>query len=154
MSEEWRDRRVDDEAGIDRVLDGMRRVAVLGIRSEKAANRPAHYVPAYLQSAGLEVIPVPVYDPEVTQILGQPVYRRVADIPGEVDVVDVFRRPEDIPAHLDDILAKRPKAVWFQSGIRHDPSAERLAREGIWVVQDRCLMVEHRRWGWSHPVTG
>ena len=154
MSEEWRDRWVEDEDGIDRVIEGMHRVAVLGIRSEKAANRPAHYVPAYLQSAGLEVIPVPVYEPEVTQILGQPVFRRVADIPGEVDVVDVFRRPEDIPAHLDDILAKRPKAVWFQSGIRHDPSAERLAREGIWVVQDRCLMVEHRRWAWSHPATG
>ena len=120
MSEEWRDRWVEDEGGIDRVLEGMRRVAVLGIRSEKAAHRPAHYVPAYLQSAGLEVIPVPVYEPEVTQILGQHVYRRLADIPGEVDVVDVFRRPEDIPAHLDDILAKRPKAVWFQSGIRHD----------------------------------
>lgn len=151
MKEDWRVRLVEDDAGVDRVLAGMRRVAVLGIRSEKASDRPAHYVPAYLQSAGLEVIPVPVYEPEVTQILGQPVYRRVADIPGDVDVVDVFRRPEDIPAHLDDILAKRPKAVWFQSGIRHEPSAERLAQEGIWVVQDRCLMVEHRRWSWTRP---
>jgi hypothetical protein len=76
------------------------------------------------------------------------VYRRVADIPGDVDLVNVFRRSEDVPPHLDDILAKKPKAVWMQSGIRHDEVAERLARAGIDVVQDRCLMVEVRR----HPM--
>ena len=142
----WKGRIVEDQAGIDRILAGARRIAVLGIRSEKVAHRPAHYVPAYLQEAGLEVIPVPVYEPEVVEILGRPVCRRIGDVPGEIDIVDVFRRPEDIPPHLEDILGKRPRAVWFQTGIRHDPSAERLAREGIWVVQDRCLMVEHRRW--------
>lgn len=149
MTESWHERILDDEAGIDRILAGARRIAVLGIRSEKVAQRPAHYVPAYLQEAGLEVIPVPVYEPEVVKILGRPVYRRIGDVPGEIDIVDVFRRPEDIPPHLEDILGKRPAAVWFQTGIRHDPSAERLAREGIWVVQDRCLMVEHRRWAAS-----
>jgi len=142
----WTSRILEDQAGIDRLLAGARRIAVLGIRSEKVAHRPAHYVPAYLQEAGLDVIPVPVYEPEVVEILGRPVYRRIRDVPGEIDIVDVFRRPEDIPPHLEDILAKRPRAVWFQTGIRHDLSAESLAREGIWVVQDRCLMVEHRRW--------
>jgi predicted CoA-binding protein len=68
----------------------------------------------------------------------------LVDIPGEIDLVDVFRRAEDIGAHVEDILAKQPRAVWFQSGIRHDEIAERLARAGIKVVQDRCLMVEHR----------
>ena len=89
-------------------------------------------------------MPVPVYYPEATHILGLKVYRRLADIPGELDMVDVFRRAQDIPPHLEDILAKRPRSVWFQSGIRNDAAAERLARAGIKVVQDRCLMVEHR----------
>ena len=90
---------------------------------------------------------MPVYYPEVTEILGRRVYRRLADVPGDIDLVDVFRRPHDIPAHLDDIIAKRPKAVWFQSGIRHDAAAETLARAGIDVVQDRCLMIELRAIG-------
>jgi len=88
---------------------------------------------------------VPVYYPEVTEILGRPVFRKLADIPGPIDLVDVFRRPGDLRQHVEDILAKRPRAVWFQSGIRHDEIAETLAVAGIKVVQDRCLMVEHRR---------
>jgi predicted CoA-binding protein len=72
------------------------------------------------------------------------VYRRLIDIPGAIDLVDVFRRSHDINGHVEDILAKRPKAVWFQSGIRNGEVAETLARAGIKVVQDRCLMVEHR----------
>jgi hypothetical protein len=91
------------------------------------------------------VIPVPVHDVKVQKILGQRVYRRLTDIPDELDLVDVFRRSEDIPGHLDDLLAKRPTAVWFQSGIRTDEVAESLAHAGIKVVQDRCLMVDHRR---------
>jgi len=91
------------------------------------------------------VIPVPVYYPEVKEILGRPVHRKVAEVPGQVDLVDVFRRPADIPSHLDDLLAKRPRAVWFQLGIRNDAAAEVLARAGIQVVQDRCLMVDWRR---------
>jgi predicted CoA-binding protein len=78
---------------------------------------------------------------------GQKVYRRLTDIPGEIDMVNVFRRPADIPPHVDDIIAKRPKAVWFQSGIRNEEAAERLARVGIDVVQDRCLLVELKRVG-------
>ena len=76
--------------------------------------------------------------------MGQKVFCRLAGIPGELDLVDVFRRSKDIPSHLDDMLAKRPRVVWFQSGIRNDEGAETLAH-GIKVVQDRCLMVEHRR---------
>jgi predicted CoA-binding protein len=120
-------------------------VAVLGIRSENHAGRPAYYVPATLAAAGLEIVPVPVYEPECTEILGRPVFRSLADIPGPIDLVDVFRRPSDIPSHVDDILAKRPPAVWFQSGIRNDAVAETLARAGIKVVQDRCLMVDYGR---------
>lgn len=140
VAHDWRDHLVDDDQGVQRILHGTRRVAVLGIKMEPG--KPAYYVPEYVQRSGLEVIPVPVYYPDATEILGQKVYRRVADIPGEVDLVDVFRRPSDIDAHVDDIIAKKPKAVWFQLGIRNAAAAERLARAGIDVVQDRCLMVE------------
>jgi uncharacterized protein len=122
-----------------------KRIAVLGIKTEAQADQPAFYVPRYLAAAGFEVIPVPVYYPEATTILGKRVYRKLIDIPGEIDLVDVFRRSHDINGHVQDILAKKPKAVWFQSGIRNDPVAEQLAKAGIKVVQDRCLMVEHRR---------
>ncbi len=126
------------------LIAATRRIAVLGIKTERQASQPAFYVPRYMHRAGFDVVPVPVYYPEVTEILGEPVYRRLADVPGPVDLVNVFRRPTDIEAHLDDMLAARPAAVWFQSGIRHDAVAETLARAGIKVVQDRCLMVEHR----------
>ncbi|MFY1824357.1 CoA-binding protein [Myxococcus fulvus] len=143
----WRDNLVEDEAGVERVVKGARRVAVLGIKTEQQSGQPAFYVPDYLARAGVEVVPVPVYYPDVTHILGKPVFRRLADVPGEVDLVDVFRRPQDIDAHVDDIIAKKPKAVWFQSGIRNDAAAQKLAEAGIQVVQDRCLMVDHRRYG-------
>jgi predicted CoA-binding protein len=146
MSDEaFRERIVTDGRRIAQIAGSARRVAVLGIKTEAQAGQPAYYVPAYLASAGVEVIPVPVYYPDVTEILGRPVFRRLADIPGPIDMVNVFRRPQDVPAHVDDILAKRPAVVWLQSGIRHDAVAERLAREGIVVVQDECLMVEHRQ---------
>jgi predicted CoA-binding protein len=122
-----------------------KRIAVLGIKTEAQADQPAFYVPDYLARAGFEIVPVPVYYPQVTEILGKKVYRRLTDIPDEIDLVDVFRRSHDINGHLEDFLAKRPKAVWFQSGIRNDEVAEALAKAGIKVVQDRCLMVEHRR---------
>jgi predicted CoA-binding protein len=131
---------VDDDEGIQRILRDTHRVAVIGIKME--SGQPAYYVPAYTKRAGLTVVPVPVYYPDATEILGETVFRRVSDIPGDVDMVNVFRRPRDIPAHVDDIIAKRPKSVWFQLGITNDEAAERLAREGIDVVQDRCLMVE------------
>jgi predicted CoA-binding protein len=127
------------------LLRDTRRVAVLGMKTEAQSHQPAFYVPEYLHQAGLDVVPVPVYYPDVTEILGKKVYRRLADVPGEIDLVDVFRRSQDVAPHLDDILAAKPKAVWLQSGIRDDVVAERLAEEGIRVVQDRCLMVEHRR---------
>src|SRR5688500_18932051 len=138
---DWRSHLIEDDAGIQRVLRSAHRIAVLGIKTPEPG-QPAFYVPAYAHRIGREIVPVPVYYPEVTEILGAPVFRRVADIPGDVDMVNVFRRPKDLPAHVEDIIAKRPKSVWFQMGIRNEEAAERLARAGIDVVQDRCLMVE------------
>jgi uncharacterized protein len=142
---------VDDDAGLRAILEECRRVAVLGIKTEAQAGQPAIEVPRYLAAQGYDVVPVPVYYPEAREILGRPVYRRVQDVPGGVDLVDVFRRPQDIPPHVDDLLAARPKAVWFQLGIRNDDAARRLAEAGIRVVQDRCTLVEHRRLV-GHPV--
>jgi hypothetical protein len=145
----WQNNLVDDAGGIRSLLADTRRIAVLGIKTEAQSFQPAFYVPQYMAEAGFEVIPVPVYYPEATEILGQKVYRKLADVPGEIDLVNIFRRPQDVTGHLDDILSKKPKAVWMQSGIRNDEVAEALAREGIKVVQDRCLMVEHRALGRS-----
>ena len=140
----WQENILTNTTEIANVLNATRTIAVLGIKTEAQAGEPAYYVPSYLLSAGFQIIPVPVYYPNVTRILEQPVYRRLADISIEVDLVNVFRRSQDVPPHVEDILAKMPKAVWLQSGIRNDAVAETLAKAGIKVVQDRCLMVDHR----------
>ncbi len=134
----------DDE--ITALLERVRSVAVLGMKTAET-RAPAFYVPEYAQRAGLRIIPVPVYHPEVTEMLGERVFRSVGAIGERVDLVNVFRRPADIPAHLDDLLAARPRAVWFQLGIRNTAAAETLAQAGIDVVQDRCLLVELQRRG-------
>ncbi|MEO8194546.1 MAG: CoA-binding protein [Gemmatimonadales bacterium] len=141
----WRDHVIHSHEGIRRVIAATHRIAVLGIK--EGEHRPAFFVPEYAQRAGYEIVPVPVYYPDATEMLGEPVYRTISAIPGDIDMVNVFRRSEDIPPHLDDIIEKRPKSVWFQLGIRNDAAAERLAKEGIDVVQDRCLLVELRRIG-------
>jgi predicted CoA-binding protein len=144
---DWKENLLEDDAKIRALLAATRRVAVLGMKTEAQADQAAFYVPKFLAERGLEIVPVPVYYPDAKQILGRPVYRKVADVPGAVDVVDVFRRPADVAGHVDDLLAKKPRAVWMQLGIRNDAAAEALARAGVLVVQDRCLMVEWRRLG-------
>ncbi len=142
MTDRGRLLQTDDE--LRELLARVRRIAVLGIKTESQRGQPAIEVPRYLDRAGFDVVPVPVYYPEVEKILGRQVFRSLAEIPGDVDLVDVFRRPKDLAAHLDDILAKRPGAVWLQAGIRDDAFAGALVDAGIDVVQDRCLMVDHR----------
>jgi predicted CoA-binding protein len=141
----WRDHLIESPAQIKDLLENIHRVAVLGIKPDP--DQPAYYVPEYAERAGYEIVPVPVYYKELTEMMGKKVYRKLADIPGDIDMVNVFRRPADIPPHVDDIIAKKPKAVWFQLGIRNDAAAEKLARAGIDVVQDHCLLVELRRIG-------
>jgi len=126
------------------LLQNTKTIAVLGIKPESHSAQPAFYVSKYMADRGYDVIPVPVYYPEVTEILGKKVYRDLNAIPGEIDLVNVFRRSEDVAKHTEEILAKKPKAVWLQLGIRNDEVAEKLATAGIKVVQDLCLMVEHR----------
>ena len=145
MTSNWRDNLIDDSSQIRELLLETKSIAVLGIKTEAHSAQPAFYVPKYMQNAGFRIIPVPVYYPDATEILGEKVYRQLQQIPDEVDMVNVFRRPQDVPPHLDDLLAKKPKSVWMQLGISHHEVAEALAQAGIKVVQDRCLMVDHRR---------
>jgi predicted CoA-binding protein len=135
---------IDDDDSITKLLEATKRIAVLGMKTEAQSDQAAFYVPKYLVDMGFDVVPVPVYYPDATAILGRPVYRRVADVPPPIDMVNVFRRSKDLMPHLDDLLAAKPKSVWLQQGIRDDAFAARLADAGITVVQDRCLMVELR----------
>jgi predicted CoA-binding protein len=144
---DWQENVLTDDQAIRDLLADTRRIAVLGIKTEAQADQPAFYVPRFLAERGVEIVPVPVYYPDVKEILGRPVFRRVSEVPGPLDLVDVFRRPGDVAGHVDDLLRKRPRGVWLQLGIRNDAAAEALARAGIRVVQDRCLMVEWRRLG-------
>ena len=137
---------LERDEDIDALLARTHRVAVLGIKTPETM-QPAYYVPEYAQRAGYEIVPVPVYYPDVKEILGAPVYRKLVEVPGAIDMVNVFRRPKDLMPHLDDILAKRPRSVWLQLGIRDDAFAAKLTAAGIDVVQDKCLLVELRRVG-------
>ncbi len=141
---DWREHLVDDDAGLRRILGEARRVAVLGAKAGRGD--AAFYVPDYLRVHGYEIVPV---NPRLLgqSLFGVPVVGTLADVRQPADVIEVFRRPEYLPGHAAEILALtwRPRAVWFQLGIRNDAAAERLAREGIDVVQDRCMMPEHRR---------
>lgn len=141
---DWKENLLTTDDEIRELLRNTKTIAVLGIKTESHSGQPAFYVSKYMADAGYDVIPVPVYYPEVTEILGRPVYRRLDQIPGDIDLLNVFRRPGDIRMHVPEILSKLPKAVWFQLGIRNDEAAEEFARAGIKVVQDLCLMVEHR----------
>lgn len=137
---------LERDEDIAALLERTHRIAVLGIKIAETM-QPAYYVPEYAQQRGYEIVPVPVYYPDVTEILGAPVYRKLVEVPGAIDMVNVFRRPRDLAMHLDDILAKRPRSVWLQLGIRDDTFASQLTAAGIDVVQDKCLLVELRRLG-------
>ena len=133
-----------DEARVREILRTSRRIAVVGLSPKP--QRPSHGVASYLQRAGYIIIPV---RPTGSIILGEPVQPdlRAAGATGAIDIVNVFRRSEFVPALLDDLLAVRPRLVWMQVGVRHEPTARRLEDEGIAVVMDRCLAVEHQYLG-------
>ena len=131
---------------ITQVIAHMQRIAVIGVKTEQAGG-PAYYVPAYLQRGGFDIVPVPVYFTDVTEILGIPVHRTLATIVPPADTVLLFRRSEDVAKHLDEILAAQPRIVWMQLGISNAAMSATLTQAGIDVVQDRCLKVELARRG-------
>jgi len=129
----------DDDA-IHDLLEKVKQVVVVGLSPKP--HRTSHRIARYLLDQGYEV--VPVY-PREDEILGQKVYRRVRDVPGPVDLVNVFRRSEDLPAVFDDVLSSQAAAVWTQLGCVDEAGALRARDAGLTVVMDRCIMVDHGR---------
>jgi len=136
---------MNDNKMIDGLVAAMRRVAVVGL--SRRPERPSYGVAAYLQHAGLEIIPV--NPAESGEILGQPVHRDLASVPGDLDVVDVFRRSEAVLEVAEAVVRRGGvKAFWMQSGIRNAEARALLERHGVAVVEDLCLKVEHARRHW------
>lgn len=127
---------------IAQLLESTQTIVVVGIKDQPGED--AFRVPQYMQLAGYRILPV---NPKLDSVLDEPCRANLSEIDQEVDVVNVFRASEHIPGHVDEILAldPSPKAVWMQLGIHHGPSAQRLRDAGIEVIQDRCIMVDHRR---------
>jgi predicted CoA-binding protein len=129
-------------AEIRTLLEGVHTIAVVGLSDNP--ERASHGVAAYLQRHGYRIIPV---NPNVAEVLGERAYGSLRDIPDKVDLVDVFRRPEHVPAIVEDAIAIGARAVWMQEGVVHNAAAERARAAGLAVVMDRCIFKEHRRAG-------
>ncbi|HLL25249.1 MAG TPA: CoA-binding protein [Kofleriaceae bacterium] len=140
-----------NDARIREILTTSPTIAVLGVHHER--EKAAFYVPEYLADEGYRIIGV---NPRFTSktLFGSQVRATLAEIEERVDLVDVFRRAEDIPTHVEDILAMkpRPKVVWFQLGIENDDAATILEAAGIVVVQNRCTLADHQRLGLGAPA--
>ena len=132
----------DDEQQLLEILRDSKTIAIIGVKQDESED--AYRIPKYMQAEGYRIIPV---NPKLDRILGEVAYDRLADIDVPIDLVNLFRAPENIPEHVREILAlpNRPKAVWMQLGIYHGTAAAKLRAQGITVIQDRCIMVEHRR---------
>lgn len=125
---------------ITHLLRVYRTIAVVGLSSNP--RRPSHEVAAYLQSVGYKIIPV---NPNESEVLGQKSYPRLENIPHRIDIVDVFRRSEEVPPVADSAIAIGAKVLWLQQGITHSASAEKARAAGLLVVEDACLLVEHKK---------
>ena len=139
---------VEREEDLVAIVRAMQTVAVLGIKDDRDPDAPAFAIPQLLANAGIRIVGI---NPRLSHVLGSPALASVAALPEGVDVLNVFRASDAIPAHADELLAlpehQRPAVVWLQSGIRHDAAAARLVAGGYRVVQDRCLGVYSRRAG-------
>ena len=131
---------IDDD--VKKILSNFKTVAVVGISPNE--DRPSYIVASYLKSKGYRIIPV---RPDGEEILGEKVYHRLADIPEEigVEVVDIFRRSEDVPPVVDEAIQRKAKAVWMQEGIIHEEAGAKAAKAGLKVVMDRCMKKDHQR---------
>ena len=125
---------------VTRILREAKTIAVVGLSSN--AMRASHGVAEYLKGAGYRIIPV---NPNETEVLGEKAYGRLEDVPEPVDIVDVFRRAEEVPGVAESAIAIRAKVLWMQLGIENAEAAEKARAAGLVVVEDACLMVEHKR---------
>lgn len=123
------------------ILRNARAIAVVGLSSNRF--RPSYEVAEYMQRAGYRIIPV---NPQEREVLGEKAYARLEDIPEPVDCVNIFRRPEAVPEIVDSAIAVGAKAVWMQLDITHEEAAAKARSAGLLVVEDRCLLIEHRRY--------
>jgi predicted CoA-binding protein len=122
------------------ILKNCKTIAVVGLSSNRA--RPSHGVAEYMKSAGYRIIPV---NPNEEEVLGEKSYERVEDVPEKIDVVDIFRRGEEVPAAVDDAIRAGAKVVWMQLGIENAEAAEKARAGGLVVVEDACMYMEHRK---------
>ena len=130
---------------IKSILETSRTVAVVGLSRDPS--KASHGVAQYLQSVGYRIIPV---NPFADQVLGETSYKNLLDVPETIDVVDIFRPSEDVPAIVEEAIQLknklgRPKVIWMQLGIVNEDAAERAKKAGFTVVMDRCMMIEHKR---------
>ena len=121
------------------LLQQARTIAVVGLSDNPL--RPSHGVAAYLQSQGYRIIPV---NPEIRQSLGEKSYPSLFEVPEKIDIVDIFRRPEFVEEVVDQAIQLKVPAVWMQEEIVHEKAAQKARQAGIFVVMDRCILVEHR----------
>lgn len=129
-----------DPATIERILDSAETLAVVGLSSK--AHKAGYYVPAYLQQHGYRIIPV---NPHLDESLGEPAYPDLPSVPDDVDLVLIFRRPENVPPSVDEAIQIGADAIWMQLGIVNEPAANKARDAGLDVVMDACMMVEYRR---------
>lgn len=125
---------------VAQILRGSETIAVVGLSSNPM--RASHEVAAYLKSAGYRIIPV---NPNETEVLGEKAYARLEDVREPVDIVDVFRRTEEVPAVAESAIGIKAKVLWMQLGIENAEAVERARAAGLIVVEDACLLVEHKR---------
>jgi|SRR3989338_2711465 len=129
-----------EDQKLKEILAQTKTIAVVGLSPEP--DRPSHEVAAYMQKQGYKIVPV---RPGVDKILGEKAYASLKDIPFEIDLVDIFRKPDAISAIVDEAIGKKAKAIWMQLGLEHNEAAQKAVTHGLKVVQDRCLAVEHKR---------
>ncbi len=122
------------------ILLKAKRIAVVGLSPKK--DRPSYRVAEYLMANGYEIIPV---NPNCTEIFGKKCYRSLTEVPGDVDIVDIFRRPEEVPPVVDDAITIRAGVVWMQEGIINEAAARKAREAGLDVVMDKCMLKEHMR---------
>ena len=122
------------------ILTKYKTIAVVGLSSNPA--RPSYGVTEYMQSAGYQIVPV---NPNETDVLGEPSYACLQDVPQKIEIVDVFRRPEEVPPVVDAAIKAGAKVIWMQLGIANEPAAEKARAAGLTVIMDACILVEHKR---------
>jgi predicted CoA-binding protein len=122
------------------ILTKYKTIAVVGLSSNPA--RPSHGVSEYMQSSGYQIIPV---NPNETDVLGEPSYARLEDAPQKIEIVEIFRRPEEVPPVVDAAIRVGAKVVWMQLGIVNEAAAEKARAAGITVVMDACMLIEHKK---------